>query len=64
MSHITINTNTLKIEVDLTPSADFVTCLIPALLAAIPAFLQSFMSCLAGGATTPGFNPGNRPRCQ
>jgi len=46
--------------------ADFVGCLMNAVLAALPVFLQSLMGCLAGG-NNPGqhdeYKPGARPRC-
>lgn len=40
---------------------DFIGCLIPALIAAIPAFLDSFMGCLAG--TPGGYSPSDAKRC-
>jgi len=64
MAHVHIETRVAKIDLDLTPSADFITCLIPALIAAVPAFLSSFMQCISGGGTTGDYHPGDRIRCQ
>jgi len=64
MCRVTINSPAVNVDLDLKPSADFVTCLIPALLAALPAFIESFMSCLSGGSTPGNYKPGDRPRCQ
>jgi len=52
-----------KITIEFAPSADFITCLIPALLSAVPAFLQSFMTCISGGGSGGNYNPGDRKRC-
>jgi hypothetical protein len=40
-------------------------CLLSAAMTAVPVFLQSFLSCIAGGGngTAGSFTPGNRPRC-
>jgi hypothetical protein len=40
---------------------DFLECMIPALMAALPAFLDAFMRCIAGGSSA--YDPGDRPRC-
>jgi hypothetical protein len=64
MCRITLETTLGKAEVEWTPRADFITCLIPALLAAVPAFLQSFMSCIAGGGSNTTYQPGDRVRCR
>jgi len=42
--------------------ANFIDCLIPALFAAMPVFLEHLMACLTGGATG-GYKPGDRDRC-
>jgi hypothetical protein len=46
---------------------DFMSCLFTALLAAVPAFLQSLVTCLSGGGGggTGGdeYQPGQRDRC-
>jgi hypothetical protein len=45
--------------------ADFMSCMLTALLAALPDFIASMMSCMAGSTAPPagGFDPGNRSRC-
>ena len=43
------------------PQADFIGCLIPALLASVPTFLSAFMKCMSGGGM--GYEPGDRDRC-
>jgi hypothetical protein len=53
----------MKLAIDVAPSADFMSCLFPALIAAVPQFLQSFMSCISGGGSSTGYKPGDRPRC-
>jgi hypothetical protein len=40
---------------------DFLGCLIPALIAAIPAFLDSFISCIGGGSSS--YSPDDTKRC-
>ena len=47
------------------PQADFMSCMLSALFAAMPAFLAGLMDCLGGGdGPAPGdYVPGNRPRC-
>lgn len=51
-----------------TPQAQkqFLECLFPALITALPYFLQALMTCLAGGGTNPpgDHNPGDRLRCE
>ena len=39
------------------------SCLITALLAALPHFLDSFLKCLSPGGGSGQFNPGHRTRC-
>jgi len=60
-------------KIDVTPGpgitraqADFVGCLMTALLAALPSFLENLMTCLRGNTPpAPGdaYKPGDRPRC-
>lgn len=49
------------------PNADaaFLQCLIPALVAALPYFLDAFFRCVAGDGQAPAddYKPGHRPRC-
>jgi len=63
MASVIITTPNLTTEIVVTPSVDFMSCLFPALIAAVPAFLESFMKCLAGPPTTDEYNPGDRTRC-
>lgn len=63
MSRVTISTQHLHLQLDVKPSADFISCLITALVGALPTFLQAFMSCLAGGGTPGDYKPGDRLRC-
>lgn len=53
----------MKLDIQVAPSADFMSCLFPALIAAVPSFLQSFMSCISGGNTSGAYQPGDRKRC-
>lgn len=48
------------------PQADFMSCLLGAVLASLPTFLAAFMDCLGGGGSpgTGEYNPGERTRCQ
>jgi len=48
------------------PQADFISCLMSAVIAALPSFLEAFMGCLAGPGPSPGdddYDPGTRNRC-
>jgi len=44
---------------------DFMACMIGALMAALPCFLEAFMKCLAQGPDPDSgtFEPGERDRC-
>lgn len=44
-----------------TQQADFLGCLLPSLLAAVPLFLDTFLTCMSG--TESGYDPGDRGRC-
>lgn len=63
MCRVTLEHPQMKLAVDVAPSADFMSCLFPALIAAVPQFLQSFMSCISGGGSSTEYQPGNRNRC-
>lgn len=63
MCRVTLEHPQMKVSLDLAPSADFIQCLFPALIAAVPAFLESFMKCLTGGGSSTGYQPGDRKRC-
>jgi len=59
-----IDTAKAKLVVDVDAQADFIGCLLTAVIAALPCFLESFMKCLAGGnGPSTGFKPGDRTRC-
>jgi len=47
------------------PQADFMSCMLAAVLASLPTFLAAFMECLGSdGNGNPGtYEPGQRPRC-
>lgn len=64
MPTVTIDTGqeTIKLEID--SKRDLATCLVPALIAAMPAFLDSYVKCITTGGGPPGeYKPGDRPRC-
>jgi len=64
MARFTIKSDLFTTELDVKPHQDLFTCLIPALLAALPAFLDAFFKCIGGGGGTGGsFKPGERTRC-
>lgn len=63
MCRLTLEHPQMKLAIDVAPSADFMTCMFPALIACVPVFLQSFMQCLTGGGNSNGFQPGDRKRC-
>lgn len=52
-----------KADIQFEVSNDWFTCLIPALLAGLPAFIDSFMKCIAGGGGSGEYKPGGPPRC-
>ncbi len=63
MCKVTITSKNTQTSLDFTPSADFLNCAMGAVLAALPVFLQSLMSCLTGGASSDKYEPGDRLRC-
>ena len=63
MSKCTIQSPGLNVELDLKPRTDLLTCLVPALLAAMPAFIEAYMTCITAGSGSGNFKPGDRPRC-
>ena len=64
MCRVTLEHPQMKLAIDVAPSADFMSCLFPALIAAVPSFLQSFMACVSGGGQSGNYKPGDRVRCQ
>lgn len=63
MCSVKIESPNLTASFELNPSADWLACLIPALLAGLPAFIDAFMRCIAGNGSTDGYKPGDRQRC-
>ena len=63
MTKITIGSPNTEIQIDLKINQDLFTCLIPALLAALPAFLDAFFKCIGGDGSADEYKPGNRLRC-
>ena len=46
--------------------ADFIGCLMTALISALPCFIEGVLACLAGGGPSTDdddYDPGNRTRC-
>lgn len=64
MCSITIQSKNLNTEIHFKPSADFMGCLLQAVLTAMPVFLEALMKCLAGDSPETGYNPGDRQRCE
>jgi hypothetical protein len=64
MCHVEITSPKANVALDFHPSQDFISCLFTAAIAALPAFLESFMTCLSGTPASPGYNPGDRTRCE
>ena len=63
MCSVKIESPTLTASFDINPSADWLACLIPALIAGLPAFIDAFMKCIAAGNSGNGYTPGDRQRC-
>ena len=63
MTLITVGTRNADIKLDVKINQDLFTCLIPAVLAALPAFLDAFFKCMGGDGSADQFKPGARPRC-
>ena len=63
MCNVVIKGNKFQMALTFDPSADFIGCLLTGVMAALPAFLDAFMRCLAGGEGSGKFNPGDRARC-
>lgn len=63
MPRLTFTSKHLNAETEFHASADFISCLMTAAIAALPQFLEAFMGCLAGATPGPGYQPGDRVRC-
>lgn len=61
---VQVETAKAKFAVELDAQQDFLSCMMTAVIAALPCFLEAFMKCLAGGnGPSTGFTPGDRGRC-
>jgi hypothetical protein len=63
MITMSIEKNELKFTTDQPIDPRFMNCLIPALLAAWPAFLKGFTQCMGGGELDEDYQPCDRQRC-
>ncbi len=64
MVNVTFQSKNVGIKLDVNASQAFITCLMAAAVAAVPAFLEGLMKCLATGGPSTGYDPGDRDRCQ
>lgn len=65
MTTIKIKSDHLDLELEVTPSQDLMKCLLQAVIACLPQFLESFFKCIAdGGPSGDQYKPGDRTRCQ
>lgn len=61
---VQVNSSKGNFAVEVDAQQDFISCLMTAVIAALPCFLESFMKCLSGAnGPSTGHNPGNRARC-
>ena len=59
-----IQSDKAKVQLEVDAQQDWTSCLMTALIAALPCFLDEFVKCLAGGnGGSSGFKPGDRDRC-
>ena len=63
MAHVAINSDKVNLDIEVNMQADWLTCLIPALIAGLPAFIQAFMDCISGNGGSSTYQPGDRKRC-
>lgn len=53
-----------QFEIEVDTQQDWTSCLMTALIASLPCFLEAFVNCLQGGnGGSTGFKPGDRDRC-
>lgn len=64
MAVITIKSPNCVVQLDVEARADFIGCILGAVLAAAPCFLEAFMKCLGGSHDGGNYNPGDRQRCE
>lgn len=62
---MTLRIGNVQIEIKADDQQQFVSCLLTALLAAMPTFLNQLISCLTkgGGGTGGDYKPGEEARC-
>lgn len=61
---IAFKTEKAEVGLEIQAQADWTGCLITAVIAALPCFLEAFMKCLNnGGNGGSTFQPGDRTRC-
>jgi len=64
MATIKINFDDLDVEFTVEPKQDLMNCLVQAVVACLPTFLESFFKCISPGGPSGNYNPGDRTRCQ
>lgn len=65
MATIKIKCDELDLEFEVTPKQDILNCIVKALIASMPVFLESFFKCIAGDGDSAGeYKPGDRTRCE
>lgn len=61
---VTFESDQAKFEIEIDTQQDWTSCLMTALIASLPCFLEAFVKCLQGGnGGSGGFKPGDRHRC-
>jgi len=63
MIEIKIKTKNTDTHLAVAPNADFLSCAMTGLFAALPVFLEHLMACLTGAPSNGKYIPGERPRC-
>lgn len=61
---IAFSSKNAEFTIEADAKADWTSCLMTGLIAALPCFLDAFVKCLQGGnGGSTGFKPGDRERC-
>ncbi len=63
MTRVTFESKHVSFKTEIDVKQDFISCLMTGVVSALPAFLEAFMNCLAGGSTPGEYKPGDRFRC-
>ena len=63
MPQIILQSDDAQDQIRLAFPQAWTTCLITALMAALPHFLDAFVKCLTNSGDPDKFNPGDRQRC-